>query len=122
MTTEVRFAMQSDAREFYGGEEPLRTFSGAVVLEDDKPIILGGIYRDKTAFIAFTHFKVKPEKYKREIIKATRLVVDHILPRYPLVWAVIDDKSPGEDPASYIMHYGFKPHGGRNDVFYWSRN
>jgi len=122
MTTEVRFATQADAREFYGGNDPIRTFNGVVGLEDGKPIALAGVYRDKMAFVAFTHFKVDPKKYKREIVEGAKIFMDQVLPRYPLVWAVIDEKSQGNDPASFIKRFGFKPHGGRNDVFYWSRN
>ena len=116
---EVRYATQADANEYYNGKYPHRTFKGVAVVEDGKTIILGGVYRDKVNQIAFTDMKVDPTKYKRHIIKATRLVMG-IIEQFHHVYAIIGETSP-PGAGDYIRHYGFEGYGivqGR-EVFIW---
>lgn len=116
---EVRYATQADANDYYGGKYPHRTFKGVAVVEDGKTIILGGIYRDKANHIAFTDFKVDPTKYKRQVVKATKMVMD-IIEEYHHVYAIIGPESP-PSAREYIEHYGFEEHlaVGYRNVFIW---
>lgn len=119
----VKYATQAEANDYYDGDYPHKSFKGVAVIEDGKTIILGGVYRDKVNHIAFSDFKVDHKKYKRQIVKATRLVMD-IINEYKHVYAIIGDTSP-PGAGDYIRHYGFKRYGTiKNglEVYIWRRD
>lgn len=119
-TLEVRYATQADGRAFYGGNDPIMTFRGAVVVDGDDVIAIGGMYRDKEKIIAFSDFKEGALKHKREIIKATNLAVK-LLDLYREVYVVVTPETGRPTSHSFITHYGFKEIPGRPGVYIWRR-
>jgi archaellin len=119
-TMEVRYATQADARNFYGGDDPIMTFRGAVVADGDEVIAIGGMYREREKIIAFSDFKEGALKYKREIIKATNLAVK-LLDRYREVYVVVTPETGRPTSHSFITHYGFKEIPGRPGVYIWRK-
>lgn len=117
---EVRYARQSDARNFYGGDDPLMTFRGVVIDKDGEIIALGGVYREQQNMIAFSDFKPGALKYKKEIVKAANMAMD-IVKEYREVFAIIMQDNFRSTSHSFITHYGFVEDPARPGVYVWRR-
>ena len=68
---EVRPANQKDVRDFHNGD-PIYSFRGIVVLEDDKPIALAGIYGYAGKRIIFSELKDEARKYRKTTLKIAK--------------------------------------------------
>lgn len=115
---EARYATQADARKFYGGEDPIKTFRGVVVEQGDSIIAIGGVYRDRDYLIAFSDFKEGALKYKKAIVKATNMAVK-LMDLYREVHVLVTPETGRPTSHSFITHYGFKEVPGRPGLYIW---
>ena len=101
---EIKPATEELLIKFYG--KPQRTQKSLVIIEDNEPIAVAGVYPDKERFVFFSDVKpgINMKNYKRTVIACTKklLKLTHNIP----VHAVADPKV--EDSEKLLKHFGFK--------------
>ena len=101
---EIKPATEELLIKFYGS--PQRTQKSLVIIEDNEPIAVAGIYPDKERFVLFSDLKpnIKMKDYRRAVIECTRrlMKLSHNIP----IHSVADPKVEGSDKL--LKHLGFK--------------
>jgi len=116
-----RDATREDAIEFFG-EQPPYSFKGFVAVEGDKVIGIGGLSFSQGRVTAFSDMKPEMRKYRREMVKTCRRIVEMIKQERRPVFAVAYNKEPTS--LKLLVNLGFKPIGMRTDdgeVMRWER-
>lgn len=99
---EIRPANQKDIEEYYGGK-PVYSMKGIVVLEDGKPIGVGGIFWYEGKRVMFSEMKVEAAKYKRAIIRAAKDVIKQFDGK--VVYAIAENCTTS---PRFLKHLGFE--------------
>ena len=103
----LRPATVEDVAQFYGGASLYSVRAIAAELEG-KIVGIGGVYRVGKQMIVFTEMKPEMLSYKKDIIRASRLVLA-IIEKYSIVSAYIAPEIPTAE--SFGKHFGFEEHG-----------
>lgn len=93
------------AEAFYGHPAP-RSFRGWVVLIDDRPVGIGGLYTDGGYPMAFSDLKDELRSHRRVLIQGVTLMRDML---HGLKVPVFAAANPDESTAPGLLaHLGFK--------------
>lgn len=115
---EIRPATQKDAEAFYG-KQPIKSMRAYVAVEDGKPIGIGGVFRDKNTFVAFSEMKPEMRKYPKDIVRGYRVIFE-IIKRYNVVYAIANKQE--NNARKLITKLGFtlaEINGVGEEVYVW---
>lgn len=100
----IREATAQDAIDFYDGKPPSNSFHGFVAVQEGRVIGIAGVYYDGPVQVAFSDMKEEMKKYKKDIIRGTRLVMQMIEKRGLTVYAECAEGRA----ANFVRRVGFK--------------
>jgi hypothetical protein len=103
----LRPATAEDVAQFYGGASLYSVRAIAADL-DGKIVGVGGVYRVGKQMMVFTEISPEMRPYKKDIIRASRLVLA-IINKYSIVSAYIAPEIATAE--TFGKHFGFEEHG-----------
>lgn len=101
---EIRAATVEDVRQFYQSDYPPVRMRAFAAIEGDKVLGLAGVYYEGKHAIAFSHLTDEMYKHKKQIVRATRMVMKMITDRRLPVVAICQDQRA----RRFLEHLGFK--------------
>jgi hypothetical protein len=107
----LSYATQSDVEEYYG-KPSLYSCRAVIARIDGEPVGLGGVYRVNATMVVFTDIKEAMLPYKKDIIRASRMVLA-IIARYTTVVSYPDPAIKTAD--TFGNHFGFMDTGLKNE-------
>lgn len=108
---EIRQATAKDAEDFYNGKKPMRSLRGFVAVLEGRVIGIAGVYFDGKTMVAFSDMKEEMRKYKKDIVRGTRVVLAMLEERGTAVFAVCKD----ERAMAFVRRCGFQEMGSALD-------
>lgn len=100
-------ATQDLIERFYGGP-PKRTGRAWVILKDDAPIGVVGVYPDEGRYVLYSELNDEIRADKRFVVRAWR-ALEPVVKGLGVVHALADPVVPKSD--SMLRHFGFVPKG-----------
>lgn len=115
---EIRQATQENVEQYLGCA-PMFSLRGIVAFSDDRPIGIGGVYRENGFLFAFSEIRPEGHKYKKHILKAAKIVVAQMRERYTgeSIYAVPDVRE--ESAERFLRHLGFRPVPDKPGLYKW---
>jgi len=109
-----RQATREDFEDIYG-VPPQHTFRAIVGEADGVLVGIGGVILSDVV-MAFQTLLPGWEKYKRDMVRGTRLMMERIKEEHCCVYAIPE---PTETAPGFLRHFGFEPLGGEYGVYQW---
>lgn len=66
------------AKQFYGSDQPIKSFKGYVAMIDDRVIGVAGLFYDGNYIVLFSDMKDEFRKYKKSIAKSLIKINEYI--------------------------------------------
>ena len=100
---EIRQATEKDVRNYFDGVAPIRSMRAFAAILDGRVIGIGGVYFDGKNMVAFSDIKDEMKKYKKDIVRGARIIMDMIASRNIAVFAICAD----DRAVQFVNHLGF---------------
>ena len=100
---EIRQATEKDVRNYFDGVAPIRSMRAFAARLDGRVIGIGGVYFDGKNMVAFSDIKDEMKKYKKDIVRGARIIMDMIASRNIAVFAICAD----DRAVQFVNHLGF---------------
>ena len=116
MSCELRTLTRGDFENWFG-HPPSNTLRGVVGIVDGVIVGIGGVVYEDHIAKAFMELRPEARRYKRDIIRGARWVVEMMEREHKLVYAVAQDQ---ENAPVFLKHFGFKPvESSLGEVYQW---